>query len=75
MAGRTQTPADIAGNVDDDVKQGVLNIQTAVGIAPDTFSTDIMSRVKLVSVDLNPSSTGNKMEATVVAELEVSSGE
>jgi hypothetical protein len=79
MSGRSgsanrQTASSVKGNVEDDIKEAVLNIHEAVSFGDYGFAVDIMSRVEVISINMTPSAAGPK-EGIVICEVDVTLGE
>ncbi len=70
-----QTPKDIAGNVSDELKQAILDLyKNMIWNNKNGFAGEILRRLRVVSVDLEPMLVTSKKQAVVVSEIEVSQG-
>jgi len=68
-----QTPKDIAGNVSDELKQAILDLyKNMIWNNKNGFAGEILRRLRVVSVDLEPMLVTSKKQAVVVSEIEVS---
>jgi len=68
----TQTPKGIAGNASDELKQAILDLHRNFSQREKGgFADEIMRRLKIISVDLEPMLVTNKNQAVVMTEIEV----
>jgi len=74
MSSRDNEPTlkDISGNAPKELKQAVLNLREKINKNEETgFAAEILRRLRIVSVDLEPMLVTNKKQAVVLSEIDV----
>ena len=75
MADEDHSVENISGNAPEDAKAAILNFHRTSLIHSELFSQEIIGKLKIVSVDVNPLPMGKKKEVVVVCEIVVQQGQ